>query len=77
MCPKRIRKGHDNRCWLCNGTARMSRSHVLLHCLNERLRSARVEAWEGKDPGGVRVLLANPRWGRHLSRFIELSGVRG
>jgi hypothetical protein len=24
--------------------------------------AARMEAWEGKDPRGVRVLLANPRW---------------
>jgi hypothetical protein len=26
-------------------------------------------------PGGVRVLLANPRWERRLLRFLELSGV--
>jgi hypothetical protein len=26
-------------------------------------------------PGGVRVLLANPRWERRLVRFLELSGV--
>jgi hypothetical protein len=37
--------------------------------------SARVEAWEGKDLGGVRVLLANPRWERRLVKFLELSGV--
>jgi hypothetical protein len=35
--------------------------HVLLHCPNAKLRAAREEAWEGKTPGGVRVLLANPR----------------
>jgi hypothetical protein len=40
----------------------MTRPHVLLHRPNEKLRMARLEAWEGKDPGGVRVLLANPRW---------------
>jgi hypothetical protein len=40
----------------------MTRSHVLPHCPNARLAAARVEAWEGKDPGGVRVLLSNPRW---------------
>jgi hypothetical protein len=33
------------------------------------------EAWEGKTPGGVRVLLANPRWGRRFVKFLELSGV--
>ena len=27
---------------------------------NPRLVAARPEAWEGKDPGGARVLLANP-----------------
>jgi hypothetical protein len=28
-----------------------------------------------KDTGGVRVLLANPRWERRLVKFLELSGV--
>ena len=53
----------------------MTRSHVLLHCRNPRLVSARAEAWEGKTPGGVRVLLANPRWERRFIRFLELSRV--
>ena len=50
---KRIRKpGHpDDKCWFCNGTARMTRSHVLLHCKNPKLTAARLEAWEGKNPG--------------------------
>ena len=30
-----------------------------------------------EDPGGVRVLLANPRWGRRFLKFLELSGVGG
>ena len=30
---------------------------------------------EGKNLGGVRVLLANARWERRLVRFLELSGV--
>jgi hypothetical protein len=34
-----------------------------------------MEAWEGKDPGGVRVLLANPRWERWFVKFLELSEV--
>jgi len=29
----------------------------------------------GKEPRGVRVLLANPRWERRFVRFLELSGV--
>jgi hypothetical protein len=37
--------------------------------------AARAEAWEGKNPGGVRVLLANPRWERRFVKFLELSGV--
>jgi hypothetical protein len=57
------------------GSVRMTRSYILLHCPNERLRIARVEAWEGKDPGGVRVLLANPRWERWFVKFLELSGA--
>jgi hypothetical protein len=53
----------------------MTRSHVLLHCPNARLQTARTKAWEGKNPGGVRVLLANPRWERRFVKFLELSGV--
>ena len=74
---KRIRKtGYlTDQCWFCNTSTRMSRSHVLLHCKNPKLVAARREAWEGKEPGGVRVLLANPRWERRFVRFLELSGV--
>ena len=53
----------------------MTRSHVLLHCPNPRLRHARLGAWERKDPGGVRVLLVNTRWKRRFVEFLELSGV--
>lgn len=28
-----------------------------------------------KDPGGVWVLLANPRWGRRFVKFLELPKV--
>jgi hypothetical protein len=33
----------------------MTRSHILLHCSNERLRAARMEAWKGtwRCPGFV------------------------
>ena len=74
---KRIRKpGYlTDECWFCNTSAKMSRSHTLLHCKNPKLATARREAWEGKNPGGVRVLLANPRWERRFVRFLELSGV--
>jgi hypothetical protein len=72
---KRIRKMADDKCWFCQSSARMTRSHVLLHCPNGKLRVSRSEAWEGKDPGGVRVLLANPRWEQRLVKFLELSGV--
>jgi hypothetical protein len=53
----------------------MTRSHVLLHCPSARMSAARMEAWEGRDPGGLRVLLANPRWEKRLLRFLELSGA--
>jgi len=69
---KRIK---DDKCWFCRGTARMSRSHMLLHCPDASLASARAEVWEGKNPGGVRVLLANPRWERRLLKFLQLSSV--
>jgi len=72
---KRIRKRADDNCWFCQGPVKITRSHVLLHCPNEKLRSARTEAWEGKNPGGIRVSLANPRWERRIVRFLELSGV--
>jgi hypothetical protein len=72
---KRICKMAEDKRWFCQTSARMTRSHVLLHCPNAKLRAARAEAWENKNPGGVRVLLANPRWGRRLVKFLELSGV--
>jgi hypothetical protein len=53
----------------------MTRSHVLLHYPSARLAAARMEAWEGRDPGGIRVLLSSPRWESQLLRFLELSGV--
>jgi hypothetical protein len=53
----------------------MTSSHVLLHCPSARMSAATTEAWEGRDPGGLRVLLANPRWGKRLLRFLELSGA--
>jgi hypothetical protein len=72
---KMIRKRTDDKCWFCKDSVKMTRSHILLHCRNAKLVAARVEAWEGKNPGGVRVLLANPRWERRFVRFLELSGV--
>jgi len=53
----RIRKRTDDKCWFCQDSVKMTRSHVLLHCRNHRLEMATLEAWEGKNPGGVRVLL--------------------
>jgi hypothetical protein len=44
----------------------------MLHCPSAKLRTARAKAWE---VGGVRVLLANPRWERRFVKFVELSGV--
>jgi hypothetical protein len=67
---KPIRKMADDRCWFCQSCARMTRPHVSLHCPNAKLRAARTEAWEGKGPGGVRVLLANPRWERYWKRLV-------
>jgi hypothetical protein len=40
----------------------MTRSHVLLHCPNDKIKAAREEA----------CLLANPRWEK---RLLELPGV--
>jgi hypothetical protein len=37
--------------------------------------AARAEAWEGKNLGSVRRLLADPRWEKRFVRFLELSGV--
>jgi len=71
---KRIRKRTGGNYWFCKGP-KMARSHVLLYCANARLRAAREEAWENKNPGSIRVLLSNPRWERRLLRFLELSGV--
>jgi hypothetical protein len=53
----------------------MTRSDVLLHCPEARMSTARTEAWEGRDPGGLRALLANHRWEKRLLKFLELSGA--
>jgi hypothetical protein len=53
----------------------MTRSHALLHCSNATLVAARAEAWDGRDPGSVRVLLSNPRWEGRFLRFLEISGM--
>jgi hypothetical protein len=63
---RRNRKRREDRCWFCEGEAKMTRSHALLHCPNATLAAARVEALEGRIPGVVRVLLANPRWESRL-----------
>jgi hypothetical protein len=49
--------------------------NVLLHCPNAKMSAARMEAWEGRDPGGLRALLANSRWEKRLLKFLELSGA--
>ena len=54
----------------------MTRSHTQLHCTDDNPDAARAEASEGKDPGSIWVLLKNPRWERHLLRFLELAGER-
>jgi hypothetical protein len=73
---RRTRKRKDDGCWFCERGARITRSHALLHLPNATLAAARVEAWEGRNPGGIRVLLSNPRWESRLLRFLELSGAR-
>jgi hypothetical protein len=76
---KRIRKRDTDHCWLCDGIGqnqhRMSQAHVLMNCRNPQVMAARAEAWEGKNPGSVRRLLADPRWEKRFVRFLELSGV--
>jgi hypothetical protein len=43
----------------------MTRSHALLHCPNATLAAARIEAWEGRNPKGIGVLLVG------ISRVLE------
>ena len=50
----------------------MAGSHALLHCGDA---GARRVAWEGDEPGSLRVLLMSPGWESRLLRFLELSGV--
>jgi hypothetical protein len=71
----RIRKRRDESCGFCEGKARMTRSHALLHCPNATLAAARVEAWEGRNPRSIGVLLSSPGWEGRLLRYLELSGV--
>jgi hypothetical protein len=53
----------------------MTRSHVLLHCTNESLVSARQQAWGGVIPGSIRTLLASPRLESRPPHLLELAGV--
>jgi hypothetical protein len=53
----------------------MTRLHALLQCTNSKLRAAREQAREQKDPNNIGVLLGNPRWEERFLRFLELSGV--
>jgi len=46
---------------------------VLLHYPNERLRAARVEAWEGKGLGDVQVLLTNPSTTQEVLSLFKIS----
>jgi hypothetical protein len=49
----------------------MTRLYVPIHCLNAALAAARVEASEGRDPAGARVLLV----GETAAQFLELTSV--
>ena len=62
---------------VCPGPSRMTKPYVLLHCPSARPSAARVEAWEGRDPGDIRVLLSSPRCEIRLLRYLELLGVGG
>ena len=50
MYLRRIRKpGYLNdNCWFCDGAAKMTRSHVLLHCKNPKLTAARKGGERGR-----------------------------
>jgi len=47
----RIRKRADDECWFCQDSVKMTRLHVRLRCGGPGLVAARLEAWEGKNPG--------------------------
>jgi len=52
---KRIKIRQDDKCRFCHGTARMSRSHVLLHCPHfaaARRRRGREESRRSVRPSG-------------------------
>jgi hypothetical protein len=76
---KRIRKRETDHCWLCDGVGPESTQDVTGTCVDElpqpQVVAARAEAWEGKNPGSVWRLLADPRWEKRFVRFLELSGV--
>ena len=54
----------------------MTRTYVLLDCLNAPLNAAKVEGYtEREDQGGLCVLLPNPRWEKRFTWILELSGA--
>jgi len=61
--PTSNRRRQDDKCWFCRTNAGCPD----LRCPSERLGAAKVEAWEGKDPGGV----SQPQVGE---AFSQVSG---
>jgi hypothetical protein len=53
----------------------MTRSNVLLYCQNPRINPAVERAWDSKQLGSVRVLLANPWWERRLLEKLRVGGI--
>jgi hypothetical protein len=74
-----ISRSTDNRpvatVWCHTAYLCVAPEHVLMNCRNPQVMGVRAEAWEGKNPGSVRRLLADPRWEKRFVRFLELSGV--
>jgi hypothetical protein len=49
----------------------MTRSHVLLHCPNAKIRTAREKAWEGEHPGSP----VEPTVGKKAPQIPRTLGV--
>jgi hypothetical protein len=50
---KRVRKMAEDKCWFCQDSARMTRSHVLLHLPERQTPSSQSGGMGGEEPGEV------------------------
>jgi hypothetical protein len=69
---KSIHKRADDKCWFCQGPARMTRSHVLLHYPAEKLRATSSNRGVGRGrTRGCPCFVSHSRVGEAVCQIIR------